>query len=191
MSFWSRDDSRESLHHTGSDCYKYVDRLIKSSGELMMVSPFVDKYYAEFLRRNSRHKKILLLSSSIDRSAQKALGRRPHPLAFAAMAVILAVLCLSEYYAGVLTPVNILASAFLISVLAFFLLGGKPNVDVRRPEGFVHMKLYLSERQAIQGSANLTYSGMHRNVEHIEVINNPEVIDQLREDFLKLWARSI
>ena len=191
MPFWKQKAASSPMHHTGSDCYRYVDELIRSSREVMIISPFVDMYYAEFLARNSRGKRIMLLSSSIDRAAQKVLGRSRRPFMFLALAAALAILAASEYYAGILSTADVLASVFLTGVFAFFLLGTKSNVTVRKPFKFVHMKVYISETQAIQGSANLTYNGMHRNIEHVEVINDPDVIDQLRDDFMKLWDNAI
>ena len=38
------------------------------------------------------------------------------------------------------------------------------------------------------GSANLTYSGMHKNIEHIEVIKEGDRIAELEKHFRQLWT---
>lgn len=190
MHFGRGAEAQGSVQHTGSDCHRYVDRLIRSSKELMIVSPYVDQYYADILRRSSGGKKVLLISSSIDWRAAKELGRRRHIFIFAALSILLAMLDISELYVNSLTFANLFATVFLIGVLALFLLRGGGNVQLRKPLKFVHMKLYISESQAIQGSANLTYNGMHRNVEHIEIISDPSVINALRKEFMELWKNS-
>ena len=190
MHFGRGAEAQGSVQHTGSDCHRYVDRLIRSSKELMIVSPYVDQYYADILRRSSGGKKVLLISSSIDWRAAKELGRRRHIFIFAALSILLAMLDISELYVNSLTFANLFATVFLIGVLALFLLRGGGNVQLRKPLKFVHMKLYISESQAIQGSANLTYNGMHRNVEYIEIISDPSVINALRKEFMELWKNS-
>ena len=185
--FFRKEGGYASKHYTGRSSHTYIERMMRSSRKLMIVSPFVDAYYAEFLRNISHGRKIMLLSSSMDYRAAKVLGRRPRPLAFISIAALLVILDAAEFYVNILTVASVLATIFLVLVFAVFLLRGKGSVMLRRPGSFVHMKLYISEKEAIQGSANLTYSGMHRNVEHIEVIHDPEVIGQLRNDFMKLW----
>jgi phosphatidylserine/phosphatidylglycerophosphate/cardiolipin synthase-like enzyme len=54
---------------------------------------------------------------------------------------------------------------------------------------FVHEKLYISNGTAVIGSANLTYSGMHKNIEHVEVIRNGKEVDALKRHFEELWSR--
>ncbi len=177
-------------HYTGRSSYKIVERMMRSSKELMVISPFVDQHYAEFLRDISANKKILLLSSSIDKAAAKALRRKSRPFTFLLISLILVMLNFSEFYVHIISIPMILATIFLIFVFAVFLLRGSSNVYLRHPKGFVHMKLYLSESEAIQSSANLTYSGMHSNVEHIEVFHDPETVRLFNKDFMKLWHDS-
>jgi phosphatidylserine/phosphatidylglycerophosphate/cardiolipin synthase-like enzyme len=52
---------------------------------------------------------------------------------------------------------------------------------------FIHEKLYISDTIAITGSANLTYSGMHRNIESINITKNLEEVERLKKHFDRLW----
>ncbi len=53
----------------------------------------------------------------------------------------------------------------------------------------IHVKLYIvDQRIAFAGSANLTYSGMNRNIERIEVKTIPLEVQQEINAFLALWG---
>ena len=53
----------------------------------------------------------------------------------------------------------------------------------------VHAKLYIVDGQvAFTGSANLTYSGMNRNIERIEVKTLPAEVQQEIDAFSALWG---
>ena len=55
-------------------------------------------------------------------------------------------------------------------------------------EQYLHVKLYVfDDKFAVVGSANLTESGMWNNIEHIVIFNNPEEVQAIKSDFLKLW----
>jgi phosphatidylserine/phosphatidylglycerophosphate/cardiolipin synthase-like enzyme len=56
-------------------------------------------------------------------------------------------------------------------------------------EDFVHEKLYISDSMAIIGSANLTYNGTHKNIEHIEIIRDRGEIDELKRHFNSMWGK--
>jgi phosphatidylserine/phosphatidylglycerophosphate/cardiolipin synthase-like enzyme len=63
-------------------------------------------------------------------------------------------------------------------------------LSVRAVEGkLVHAKLYIvDEEVALVGSANLTYSGMNRNIERLELKTSTSEIGQEIEAFLDLWG---
>ena len=64
------------------------------------------------------------------------------------------------------------------------------NITVKTTgEDFVHEKLYISDTVAIVGSANLTYAGMHKNVEHIQMVDDKNEITELKEHFNSLWSK--
>ncbi|MDE1811173.1 MAG: hypothetical protein KGH66_03965, partial [Candidatus Micrarchaeota archaeon] len=55
---------------------------------------------------------------------------------------------------------------------------------------FVHEKLYIGESTAITGSANLTFNGMHKNIEHIETTADPRKVQELTRHFDELWKQT-
>jgi len=53
---------------------------------------------------------------------------------------------------------------------------------------FVHSKIYIVDDSfAITGSANLTFSGMNKNVETINLHENYEEVQKIEREFMKLW----
>lgn len=53
----------------------------------------------------------------------------------------------------------------------------------------IHVKLYIvDKRVAFAGSANLTYSGMNRNIERIELKTIPLEVEQEIHAFSSLWG---
>lgn len=176
---------RES--YTGRDCYKYTEDILRHGKEVMIVSPYIDLYYARFLKSISGNKRIRVISSSIEKDALKELSSgKSLGLSIAAFTVILS----SDYLLhnfGLLYPVIIAVSAILIIIAVLPLFLRKSSIVIKRPNSFVHAKMYITEECAVQGSANLTYNGMHRNVEHIEITKEKEKIKALRKEFFKIW----
>lgn len=174
-------------YYSGQQCYKFAEGLIRRGREILIVSPYIDGYYARFLMENSDGKKIKILSSSMDPEAKRIL-RRKKPLG---MLSAVSLLVLSVDYlsltARLLTIFVIVVSAIILAVALVAFKLKKYEMEVKVPRGFVHAKMYISENEAIHGSANLTYSGMHKNVEHIEVIREREKIEMLRKEFYRLW----
>jgi HKD family nuclease len=55
---------------------------------------------------------------------------------------------------------------------------------------FVHAKIYLVDKRfGVSGSANLTYSGLHTNVESLNMAETENEIRQLETDFMRLWLK--
>lgn len=53
---------------------------------------------------------------------------------------------------------------------------------------FVHSKIYIVDRaHGISGSANLTYSGFHSNVESLNIAETKEEVQQIEMDFMRTW----
>lgn len=178
-----------SSFYSGQQCYKYTERLILNGKRILIVSPYIDPYYAKFLSENSGGKKIRVLSSSMDPEAMKILGRRkPLGLLLAVLVIILS----SDYlaYSSGLSSILIAIPSVLL-ILSSFLFFSQSNrdIEVKVPRTFVHAKMYISENAAIHGSANLTYSGMHRNVEHIEITRDLSQVERLRREFQEMWER--
>ena len=62
-----------STYYYGSDTYKHIDDLIERGREILMVSPYVDRYYAEKLLEYSKGRRLYLISSSMDGEALRLL----------------------------------------------------------------------------------------------------------------------
>jgi phosphatidylserine/phosphatidylglycerophosphate/cardiolipin synthase-like enzyme len=177
---------RESASYYGQDSHKHVDRLLKYEKNILIVSPYIDDYYANYIIRNSGGKKVHIISSSIKQSAAKRLTEN-RMRSMAMFAILIAAINI------VLLPLGIFALYFAISsigvVSALFIssLFPKRMVYLKIPKEFVHAKMYVGERTAIEGSANLTYNGMHKNIERISVTHNSGKISESKREFWKLW----
>lgn len=180
-----------TLSYSGSSSHIHIDRLLREGREISIVSPYIDNYYAKIIRGMSRDRRFMIIASSIDPEARRSLGKGLPLLDLSvAFAAWLAVSC--AFYYLLHSP------AYLLGILLIFLIyvelkllffTGTRNIRLKVPRDFVHAKMYLSERQAIVGSANLTYKGTHRNVEHIEVTSDPGKVASLRKDFGRLWRK--
>ncbi|MGC8662335.1 MAG: phospholipase D-like domain-containing protein [Candidatus Micrarchaeia archaeon] len=164
-----------------------MERLIKKSSEVLIVSPYIDIYYAKFILRNSKNKRIYIISSSMDRKVKKLLEQGNFP------ATSLALFLTFSFAALIISAVGFGNFIFIFSILflAIFLFRlkmRKPGgIKLKIPQNFVHAKLYIGNSMAIIGSANLTYRGLHKNVEHIEIHEDLEYIKKLKEEFWRMW----
>ncbi len=53
---------------------------------------------------------------------------------------------------------------------------------------FIHSKIYIADKsQAISGSANLTFSGLNKNVESLSIAETKEEVQQIETDFMRIW----
>lgn len=178
--------------YSGSSSYRYVESLINDSADIDIVSPYISSGYARMLARHAARHRVRIITSGAEQNGA-ALMELGHGAAhagwgravlfFLLLSIISAVLGL--YYAlAVLAPFTaVLAAAAFASARKRM-----SNLMVKVSRGaFIHEKLYISERAVISGSANLTYSGMHRNVEHLDVSVIPERISTMRHHFDDMW----
>jgi phosphatidylserine/phosphatidylglycerophosphate/cardiolipin synthase-like enzyme len=64
------------------------------------------------------------------------------------------------------------------------------TLQLRISRAFMHAKIYGADGViAATGSANLTFSGLNRNVEHVEVFQGPEASPVINS-FYELWNRA-
>ena len=65
----------------------------------------------------------------------------------------------------------------------------RPSLDYKVINAdFIHAKMYLADgRHAIVGSANLTHSGLWRNIEHVMIAENINEVNMIERDYQKLW----
>ena len=176
-----------SISYTGKSSYKYVERLLRESRELLIVSPFIDAYYAKMLRSCGSRKRIRIISSSIDAMARKLLetGRPIGP--FLSLLFLIAAFDYLAYLLSFLLVYILPASAIIVLIAFAAMLNNDNHIELKVPKEFVHAKMYISDRECILGSANLTYRGMHLNTEHIEVKKDAVEVDRLRSEFWKIW----
>ena len=131
-------------------------------------------------------KRIYIISSSMDKEAIKILGKR-----FSILRFLLAILLSAvELYMGILYGLYayaLLAVALTLIIGYFASVTGNRNISLVIPKRFVHAKMYISENEAISGSANLTYRGMRRNVEIIEIMHDKDSVESMRRTFWKMW----
>ncbi len=171
----------------GKRAYKYVDRLLRESRDLLIVSPYIDDYYASYLARHSRGKKIYIISSSIASTAAKKL-RRDDSLggsftaAFITVSVNWLLFVLNDS-----NPLFTFSSVTIGMALVFLSLTHRNSIFLKIPQEFVHAKMYVGDSEAIEGSANLTYAGMHKNIESIRQVVDPKAVDALKRQFWTLW----
>ena len=184
------------MGYSGSESYKSVDSLINGPSRTVMISsPYIDVFYARALIRAARKKKIFLLTtrSAVNRQALSVLSRKGYgimPKVFIYLLTLLTIsILLHLYYASVV--VSLLLVPVLVRLYIIYRHrreGASPNLKVKIARGrFVHEKLYISDAFAIVGSVNLTYNGMHKNVEHIERIDDPARVSELRSHFERMW----
>ncbi|MDE1855793.1 MAG: hypothetical protein KGH49_00970 [Candidatus Micrarchaeota archaeon] len=177
--------------YSGADSYKYVENLIRQGRRILIVSPYIDRYYANFILSHSSGKSYHIISSSIEDGAKKLLTNGRFPTEFFASTslffaadIMLLYLNLMQYFAYLTIVVAAMAALTFHS-----LTRRRGNINLKLPNEFVHAKIYISENQAINGSANLTYKGMHKNIEHVELTDDSNEIQRLEKQFWKLWNR--
>lgn len=177
--------------YSGSDCHRYVDALIRGAGDLDVVSPYIGRGYASMLAGHAGRHRVRVITSAAGRGgdAMRALGGRGG--GWTRTALFLAALCAISAVIGLWYAFAVLAAMTALSAAAAALSrsrGGRNlRVKVSR-KVFVHEKLYICGEAAISGSANLTFNGTHRNLEHIEVVVSPAKVAEMQRHFDGLWA---
>ena len=179
--------------YSGKSSFRYIDRLIKErSGLLMICTPYIDMHYIRILIRESRKKRIMLVSSRASENKLKGLrlkGLRKDAVGFS-LFYIAALFLLYPKWVGF--PFLFAFPLAVSTAVAVYSL--RTNIDVKIvKESFVHEKIYINDTKAITGSANLTFAGTHLNVEHIDIIDGASGSEQrnkvlaLRSHFMELW----
>ncbi|MGC8710705.1 MAG: phospholipase D-like domain-containing protein [Candidatus Micrarchaeia archaeon] len=183
--------------YSGTNSYKYVEPLIRRGRRILIVSPYIDPYYARFLLKHSKGREIDIISSSIDKRAEKLLTKGNFPGTLLSLLVIFAGLSYLAFATGSgiimpkYLPLSLLFATLVLAVaFSYRLKRRRPKgIRLKIPREFVHVKLYVNERTAISGSANLTYRGMHKNVEHLQISNSEKESKEAARSFWGLWKR--
>jgi phosphatidylserine/phosphatidylglycerophosphate/cardiolipin synthase-like enzyme len=189
LPFFPRPRSSYEKHHYGNDSYRIIDRVVNSAGTIYLVSPYLDIHYAKMMTKN-RRAKFYVISSSIGNDAYRLMARKRYiskrRIACGTLLSIASYAALQVFYHlpgtfAITLPIAIAAISLMLSV-------SKSNITIKKPKKFIHSKFYVCDSLAIEGSANLTYSGTHRNIEQISYTGDAKRINALREEFEKLWT---
>jgi phosphatidylserine/phosphatidylglycerophosphate/cardiolipin synthase-like enzyme len=190
--FQKHDDSS----YSGDSCYKYVEPLLnRRGGSLRIISPYISAGYARMLLDIAKMKKVNVITSGgtgIEDSEAVGLLRKGRKGYSAAQLLLLPMVALGLYaFSFYLYAILSAALAALLIWLAYNRNSrNRSNLCVKVvTDRFIHEKLYLTEDTAITGSANLTFSGMHRNIEHIDVIRDSGKVRSLLDHFDELWSK--
>lgn len=190
--FWEKGDEQ----YSGDSSYRFVDKLIKSEGgKLLVVSPYISNGYAKLLISEARRKRVYVVTSQssleYENSVLKgipeigAMKRYLKPVAYFSIITAFAVYFNFGY---LIYPLLAIVLLFVgLTYLTYRKTRANFQLKVSRDK-FVHEKLYITDREAIIGSANLTFGGMHKNIEHIQIIRDEKRREQLEEHFNRLWA---
>ncbi len=178
----------KSRHSGGMDNYRQVERLISHGKEVYIVSPYIDPYYAAMIRRYAHRKRFYIISSSIESKARQILESKGSWLGVALFVAIVALVLWVLFALSLLNlDIALVALVAVIARIAVFKIFSRNRIRLKVPRRFVHAKMYISERMAISGSANLTYKGMHSNVEHIDIAYGPKEILDFKKEFWRMW----
>ncbi|HUC39104.1 MAG TPA: phospholipase D-like domain-containing protein [Candidatus Acidoferrum sp.] len=185
----TKGDQEES--YSGSASHLLIDRMI-GSGEktLSIICPFISIYYAKILIRQSSRKRIRVITSNsrISEAAVKMMkrGRGPgHIKLMVYLIMLFVILLVLGIYPFYIAMIPVMA---VVAVFPLMKRQGRSGIEVKvAVESFIHEKIYLSDTYAITGSANLTYSGTHKNIEHIEETHDAEKLKRLSMHFEDLW----
>jgi phosphatidylserine/phosphatidylglycerophosphate/cardiolipin synthase-like enzyme len=180
--------------YSGSSSYRFVDKLInKGNDELLVVSPYLDNYYIKVLIRASRHRRVRIVTSSealmYPHSMLKSLRYHRSKGSAKASAYFLALSAITLYLRFYYVALPIFALALVSLALTLRSVRSKSLQLKVITDRFVHEKLYISSDSAVTGSANLTYNGMHKNIEHVELTRDAREVAALRRHFEELWRR--
>jgi phosphatidylserine/phosphatidylglycerophosphate/cardiolipin synthase-like enzyme len=189
--------TKEYESYSGNSSYRYVDKLIKNSDrELLIVSPYISDYYTKMLIKEAPKKKIRIITSesslsykdsSLGKYVIKGIWSYVKAIGFFLFLDLVSAYLQFYYITAILTAMVLVLAIFAYRKHKKTISNIKAKIAKKR---FVHEKLYIGEDLAIVGSANLTYNGMHRNLEHIDVINDSDRIKDLKSHFEVLWANN-
>ncbi len=170
--------------------------------QLFVCSPFIGPGYARLLVQKARSGVdvyVLTSLASENRTHKEALAvltSRPPPMLHQSLIPIT--------FGFLFLFFSLLHSSWVFMYLgAMFLAIGlvysfrklraprhRSGLQLRISRAFIHAKIYgADDAIAATGSANLTFSGLNRNVEHVEIFEGSEASPVI-DSFYELWNRS-
>jgi phosphatidylserine/phosphatidylglycerophosphate/cardiolipin synthase-like enzyme len=186
---------KEKISYSGNESYKQIDILLNNSSELKIISPYISLFYAKKLAGLAKSKKIWIITakpnSNSDLAAFKYLTKLNNIMTFIKLFIYFAIIgafaILFKFYTAALILVIVFLLVFVVLRLKYGSITHS-NIFLKTSKQFIHEKIYIGNNSAIIGSANLTYSGTHKNIEYIEVIKEKEKIKSLEKHFDSLWS---
>lgn len=179
--------------YSGDGSYRYIDTLLEErSRELKIISPFIGPAYAKKLIEESKRKKIFVITSGSSNSDAVEMLTKKGKKYYLKPVFYLSVAGVAAIYLKFYTIFAAIGFAIVLAIALNIMINRKrsSNLSVKVvTDKFIHEKLYLNDTSAIVGSANLTYSGTHKNIEHIEVVKEKEKVKSLSRHFDDMWSK--
>ncbi len=189
-------------HYNGTESYKFIDKLVFNNDKnLMIISPFISASYLKKLIDLSKKKKIFVVTSEKGVNEDQIKGYlskkfRTFQLLLYSLIVFIFALAISLYLKLALlelifTYLDLIILIFLL--LVYWLNKNKKARNYKNiqfkivKEKFIHEKVYIGDSEAITGSANFTYSGLHKNLEQLDIIKDKGEIEKLKKHFQSIW----
>jgi phosphatidylserine/phosphatidylglycerophosphate/cardiolipin synthase-like enzyme len=180
-----------NYYYYGDDSHKYLKKLMEGGNRIYIVSPYIDDYYSGVILKNSKNKKFYIVSSSLGKNIRRRLEdrNRTYILSLYLIIFLLSLAILSSFETN-LVYLAVFGAIGVLYLVSLFVRYRRNRVELRVPSRFVHAKMYLSDKMGIHGSANLTYKGMHENMEHINITYDKGEIGRLKDEFWRIWNSS-
>ena len=170
----------------GKNLWKELKDYFESAKEIIIVTPFISKHFAEYLiNKYESGKKIFLITSnekiSFHQEALSKLQRRKILyIRFFVLSFLTAIFLLLSF-------VNLFFLIFTL-IFAFLLLKFSFKKEFIIPtiifgkDNFIHAKIYIIDRKIIiASSANFTYKGLKENYEFFTKMHD----ERIAEDIIK------
>jgi len=169
---------------SGKGVGERLENVIRGSNKfLIVISPWISDKYASIIMSKVKDgvKAIVVTSEDSEKAFRKAMRgcekkeRSKRSLLFWALALPLTVVALI----ALLREIGLLLSVIVIIASLKrrkkgYGKGNRIKVIIVGKDHFVHAKIYVNESKAVTGSANLTESGLWRNVELIHIFDKGE-----------------
>ncbi len=173
--------------YSGDSSFKYIDRLIRSrSDKLLICTPYIDRYYLKMLKRESYKKRVMLISSKASEQKISEALRDRRRLYLILFIIPYSILSLYLYATIRLFSYYVFIPILFAVIAAALSRNNRIRVKIIK-KSFVHEKIYINDDTAIVGSANLTFVGTHKNIEHIRIISDRAKANEMSDYFNKLW----
>jgi len=175
----------------GKNLWKELKDEFEKASEIIVVSPFISKHFAEYLmNKHKAGKKVLLITSDEKigfhkEALNKLQKRKILYIRFFALSFLTALFFL-------LALVNLFSLIFaLIFVFLLLKFGFKKEFIIPTiifgKDNFIHAKIYIIDRRiVIASSANFTYKGLNENYEFFTKMDDEKIVENLIKKLEKI-----